>query len=509
MRNLVVCCDGTWNTPDQKHDGIPVPTNVVRLYHALAEKDAEGHEQLGYYHTGVGTEGNWLQRAAGGSFGEGLGKNIQSAYKWLGVNYRPGDRVFLFGFSRGAYTARSLGGLMTICGLLDLSQLPDEEAWPRVETAYSKGYRKRQETGEWAKGWDFHLDADGKPVPIYFLGVWDTVGALGVPDDLALLNLLDNPARYAFHDTRLSDKVLHARHAVAMDEVRASFLPTLWTDIAGRANVQQIWFPGVHCDIGGGYAEKGLADGALAWMMDEAQGTGLAFKKDMRAQVKPDVQDVLHDSCTGVFKHLRTHPRSVPPVREKEKALHGSVWGRRKNPPIAQAPYRPTTLLGVGKTQEILVFAAQHWNDTGLYLEAGGCYRFRATGQWVDGSIKCGPGGTNDGKFHLAELAQMAGSVLGKVEEAFRSLAKNKSADFQGTRREEKMPWFSLVGMVANGGNPGKDSTPAPSDTFLIGDALDTYKVEQSGYLFCFANDAWHFYDNNRGSVVLTVERVE
>jgi uncharacterized protein (DUF2235 family) len=139
MRNLVVCCDGTWNTPDQRHDGVPVPTNVVRLYNAVAEQDGEGNLQLSYYHTGVGTEGSWWQRIAGGSFGEGLGKNIQSAYKWLGVNYLPGDRIFLFGFSRGAYTVRSLGGMIASCGLLDLSQVGHGEVWDRVGTAYTEG----------------------------------------------------------------------------------------------------------------------------------------------------------------------------------------------------------------------------------------------------------------------------------------------------------------------------------------------------------------------------------
>ncbi|MBE9479759.1 MAG: DUF2235 domain-containing protein, partial [Chloroflexi bacterium] len=108
MRNLIVCCDGTWNTPDQKHNGVPVPTNVVRLYNAVVDMNPKKKIlQLKYYHPGVGTDGNWWQKVAGGTMAVGLSKNIMSAYKWLGVNYVPQDRIFLFGFSRGAYTVRS------------------------------------------------------------------------------------------------------------------------------------------------------------------------------------------------------------------------------------------------------------------------------------------------------------------------------------------------------------------------------------------------------------------
>jgi len=507
MRNLVVCCDGTWNTPDQTDGGIPMPTNVVRIFNAVAEKDQDGNPQLKYYHTGVGTEGDWWERVAGGSVGGGLGKNIQSAYRWLGANYQTGDRLFLLGFSRGAYTVRSLGGMILNCGLLDLSNLKDdEELWKRVETVYSRGYRNGQNRAKWGKNWAFHKEESGKPVEIFFLGVWDTVGALGVPDDLALLNLIDDPSRYSFHDTELSDKVINARHAVALDELRASFIPTLWTGIEGRPDVRQLWFPGVHCNVGGGYAEKGLSDGALAWMMDEAGALGLEYIEGMREQLKPDARGPIYDSRTGVFKKLRTQPRSIPPIREGEKTLHLSVTDRQKNAPIAQAPYRPTIIFTGKKERQTSVYAQQHWNDTRLYLEPGE-YQFTASGQWLDRNIKCGPGGTDDGKFQMGELAQVAGSLWGKVEKAFESMFKNRTADFYGTKREEDFPWFSLVGAIANGGNPGIDGTPAPHETFLIGDGR-TYEVKNPGYLYCFANDSWHFYDNNRGSVSLKVKRV-
>lgn len=514
MRNLLVCCDGTWNTQDDKQGGIPSPTNVVRLYNALAERNDQGVEQLRYYHPGVGTDGGWWEKLVGGGLGIGLDGNIMSAYRWLGTNYQPGDRIFLFGFSRGAFTVRSLGGMISACGLLDLAGLPEPEVWARVEAAYRQGYRNR-DGRNWSAGWPFHPGkaADGK-VPVYFLGVWDTVGALGIPNDLSILNLLDDPKRYFFHDTELSGSVLNARHAVALDEKRASFAPTLWSNIAGRPDVKQVWFPGVHCDVGGGYLEKGLSDGALKWMMDEAGRQGLGFRPGMYAQVAPNPQDVLHDSASGVFRLLRTQPRSIPPVSSASQAgaLHQSALDRQDSPPITHAPYYPTTMLKPGEEKSLQIFAAQHWNYTGIYLETDARYAFQASGEWLDSHIKCGPEGPKKDTFQAGELAQMLGAAWGKIEIAYKAITQNQDADFKGTRREEDKPWFALIGAIANGGNPNPDGTPVPSETFLIGAGCEYPPqggaMAKPGYLYCFANDAWDFYGNNRGSVTLTVRRL-
>src|ERR1041384_6013331 len=117
MKRLIVCCDGTWNTPEQEENNAPCPTNVVRLFNSLADQDANGNEQLNYYHPGVGTDGSLLAKTAGGMYGEGLDKNIKSAYSWLANHYEDGDAIYVFGFSRGAYTVRSLSGLIGRCGL--------------------------------------------------------------------------------------------------------------------------------------------------------------------------------------------------------------------------------------------------------------------------------------------------------------------------------------------------------------------------------------------------------
>ncbi|HEY0570039.1 MAG TPA: DUF2235 domain-containing protein, partial [Enterovirga sp.] len=257
MSNLVVCCDGTWNTPDDVEGGMPAPTNVRKLFNALVKDDEGGTAQQSYYHPGVGTEGGLRDYLLGGSIGEGLDRNIKSAYQWLAFNYRHGDHIFLFGFSRGAFTVRSLGGMIERSGLLNIAEpkLASDEAWKRIDLAFDC-YRNRKLTDEY-RGFAFHEGAPtgdaARNIPIHFIGVWDTVGALGIPDDLALLNLFDNKADHHFHDTSLCSSVAHARHAVAMDERRQSFAPTLWEGYDQTRDVKQIWFPGVHSNVGGGY----------------------------------------------------------------------------------------------------------------------------------------------------------------------------------------------------------------------------------------------------------------
>lgn len=507
MRNLIVCCDGTWNSAEDRKGGVPVPTNVVRLYNALEDFDASGNPQLKYYHPGVGTEGGLIKRMWEGGVGAGLDRNVMSAYRWLATHYEQRDRMFLFGFSRGAFTARSLSGMISRCGLLNLRQLDDKTAWGRVHAIYKECYRKHVPPN-YDESW-FHLDpSSGKKIPIYFLGVWDTVGALGIPDDIGILDLFDRPRNYRFHDTELCNNVTHARHAVALDEKRASFTPTLWTKVENRPNVKQVWFPGVHSDVGGGYVQKGLSDLALEWMMNEAAPLELALKDSMRRQIKPDFQDVLHDSATGAFRLFKTIPRSIPPVSPQAGGnnLHKAVTDRRSSPPIAQTPYRPTVLLTPGKQETVTVYAKQHWNDSTIYLERGARYRFQADGEWLDRNIACGPEGAKG--LHLAYFVADCWAIGVRI---FRFILRQKGAKL-GMRREERMPWFALVGVIANGGNPQNDGTPQPHESFLIGKEceypVEGKTIEQPGYLYCFANDLWGMYGNNRGSVELTVERL-
>jgi hypothetical protein len=517
MSNLVISCDGTWNTPEQRSGVIPTPTNVFLLHSAVAETDRQNVRQRKYYHPGVGTGGSEWDKVLGGGTGLGLDRNIMSAYRWLCGQYAPGDRIYVFGFSRGAYTVRSLCGLISYAGLLNFSRLQEADIWSRVERVFQKGYRRKLECrGNWdAEKWEFlssSTQADGNRIPIHFIGVWDTVGALGIPDDMALLNIIDRLHDYTFHDTDLGPDVTNARHAIALDEMRATFQPTLWTN-AAPPRAKEVWFAGVHSDVGGGYAEAGLSNVALAWMIKEATDCGLEFDQGFRSQVegKADPMGLLHDSLTGPFAFLPARPRSAPCVErtigQSDGPVHQSVKDRQHTPPITQYPYRKPCPIALNGPVELEVFARKPWNDTGIWLEKDKTYEFKASGEWLDSRIRCGPKGCDDGHIQMGEIAQMAGTVLGKVELVFKRLTGNESVDFRFTRRHEDCPWFCLMGTIANGGGVDAKGYVKPHESFLIGDKC-RYKPKAPGYFFAYANDAWNCYGNNRGSVSVTIQEV-
>jgi hypothetical protein len=509
IRRLIVCCDGTWDKRDQEHDGVPVPTNVFRIYNAIADNGDDGIRQLKFYRPGVGVERNIIKRELGGMVGLGLDSIIRRAYKWLCETYlTTGDKIYIFGFSRGAFLARSLSSMIGYCGLLVPD--PNMDLWDQVKKAYDAGYRKKQPKNLWCAG------NTRDDVKVHFLGVWDTVGALGIPDDRIILKLFDNPKRYRFHNTQLGDHVNCARQALSLDDDRSSFAPTLWTDAKGNivesGRVKQLWFPGEHGDVGGGRREKGLSDGALLWMITEAEKYDLSFKKDMIKQIHPDFQDVAHRACVGIFKYLRTQPRNIPLIDEANVniRIHESAFLRHMNPPIAQSPYRPTTLLKPGKSSKpIFIFAREKWNSTGLYLERDATYDFKAEGEWMDGWIKCDPAGVKKSNQSLAaKFFCFRTDVLARFNSlVVKRVLRNRNADFWGfTKRIDEYPLFSLVGVIANCGNPGIDGTPIPHQHFSIQTGC-TFKIDKPGYLYCFANDGWEKYGNNKGSVKLTVTR--
>lgn len=508
MTNLIVCCDGTWNTPDQREDGLPASTNVVKLYRSVAAKGGDGAAQVAYYHPGVGTDGDRLARLAGGSLGKGLDGNVKSAYHWLACHYAPGDRIFLFGFSRGAYTVRSVAGMIGRCGLLDLSGTEAQAGRDAVDAVFDC-YRKRLACRAEA-AWPFHHAAAGDDpagrTPVHFLGVWDTVGSLGIPDYLGLLKLFDR-GRHQFHDTVLGATVRHARHAVAIDEARESFLPTLWSNAAEHADARQVWFPGVHGDVGGGYAEASLSDGALRWMLVEAEAQGLGLRDGVLAQVAEAADGVMHDSLTGLFREFPTRPRPVPPLDDPAAAggFHPTARDRHATPGLGYGDYWAARPLDPGAAVELDVYAAQPWNYTGVYLRKDRRYRFAASGRWLDRNAPCGPGGMRDGKFHPDEVVQTLASVLSWGEELARIFSDSDTTEFRLTRRRDDLPWFCLCGAIANGGIVDGTGQSRPHESFFIGERIDHIPAED-GYLYLFANDAWSFYGNNRGSVHVTVE---
>jgi uncharacterized protein (DUF2235 family) len=349
-KNIVICFDGTWNAPEADGAGGSANTNVVKLYEAL-DRDT----QLCRYLTGVGTK--WSERIRGGAFGYGLSAKLAEAYIYLVKNYRPGDFLYFFGFSRGAYLARSLSGLLRICGILRCETttrdgksepLCDKEIQSRVKQAI-KLYRSRgpgavpdstaaklfrkefslpdtrgrrdESLGEGYRNHRFQnadpsgKDGDSPEIPlIHFLGVWDTVGALGLPflrHRLLRLIGLDG----SFHDVKLSRYVRNARHALAIHDRRSDFSPVLWLQTpdgqASGQSLRQHWFSGVHADVGGGYHEAGLSDIALHWMASEAETMGLRYKsasflEELGGRVGKNLHVMAnpHESFSGLFEKI-------------------------------------------------------------------------------------------------------------------------------------------------------------------------------------------------------------
>jgi hypothetical protein len=505
MKRLVVSYDGTWNNPDQENNGVPSPTNVFKLHNALEQ----GDEQLRYYHPGLGGEGGLLKPIVSGALGVGIKRHVCSGYQWLARNYEQGDQIFLFGFSRGAFTARSLGGLLGQ-GLLNLSGLSSKAAWERVHQHYDNRRERKQPAASWKF---FH---PGKAAPVYFIGVWDTVGALGIPDDLEVLNVFDNPDKWRFHDNALGEYVKSARHAIAIDEVRASFTATRWSNAKQHSgDVEEKWFPGAHSDVGGGYAETDLSNIALRWMMEEAQAKGLVFRDGVIEAVRGNPLGVLHNSFKGLFAKMRSRPRNLPPMLPTNRSdYHPSALERQAASPIEHPPYHPTKVLDVGESVTVDVFASERWNAMGLYLKRGHHYIFSASGEWKDSRDACDWRGTQNDEFTVGDVVRGASSLWGTVENLFRDVTDNDSTDFVMTKRVENLNWFTMVGAICNDSGSERavknDGSPTPHQYVNLPKFRNKpLKVSKPGYLYCFPNDVWSLYGNNAGSIQLTIKRVK
>lgn len=304
-KRLVLCCDGTWNKADQESNGHPCPTNVVKLAYRLAKRDGST-PQIIFYDQGVGT-GNVLDRFSGGAFGEGLDDNIFDAYRFLIANYEHGDEIFLFGFSRGAFTVRSIGGMIRKCGIVKRTSI--DQYVPAM-----KLYRDSHVHPDDAAATAFrskHSCGGETAILVRFIGVWDTVGALGIP--LRGLRWLTR-REHVFHDTELSGTVQTACHALAIDEHRAPFEPSIWKEKAKpNQTVDQVWFAGVHSDVGGGYAETQTSDIALDWMLGKASEAGLALDQDvLRSRpLAPSSTGKVHDSKSGLYKLTKGIDRPI------------------------------------------------------------------------------------------------------------------------------------------------------------------------------------------------------
>jgi uncharacterized protein (DUF2235 family) len=313
MKNIVICCDGTGN---QFESNI---TNVVDTYDLASKSD----EQVVFYDPGVGT-GGWQYDEGTGKFqavsdlasGGGLQKNIEDAYRFLMQVYEKGDRIYLFGFSRGAFTARSLAGMLRKCGLLQSA------AGNLVEFA-TKIYNTER-NGKIAS--DFKATFSRK-CPVHFIGVWDTVGSL-------TLN-----AGKRFHNTTLNNEVSFGYHAMSIDEIRKDFPVSLWNESKVKANqvVEQVWFAGVHSNVGGWYDDRGLSNLALQWMMGKAKDCGMEIDEADLATRKGNAHGKLEDSHSGFWFFRGKNVRKIEPGSR----IHTSVIQRKAK---ASNKYDPDNL---------------------------------------------------------------------------------------------------------------------------------------------------------------------
>ena len=319
--NIVLCADGTGNSGGKLRG-----TNVWRLYNAIARHGQDGDQsgavaQVAFHDDGVGTEKNKILRTLGGAFGYGFSRNVRELYAALVKTYQPGDRIYLFGFSRGAYTVRALGGLITKCGVLKPDAVgPDQDLEPAIKAAF-RAYRAagRAEAESFKKTYQPHQD-----VEIQCIGVWDTVDAVGVPFDW-LRDLLSKVINWRFHESDLSSLVRNGFHAIAVDDERQTFDPVMWNEASKHEGqvIEQVWFAGVHSNVGGGYPREGMALVSLDWMMSKAANCGLCFVPALREQVRQgaNVHAKLYDSRSGAKAFYRYRPRDI----EKFSQQHGAA----------------------------------------------------------------------------------------------------------------------------------------------------------------------------------------
>lgn len=342
MQRHIVLYDGTWNDPSDR-------TNVFRLARYILPICAKGVRQRFMYDTGVGTGNSLVGQLFGGAFGIGLSRNLRQGYENLAKNYDDGDEIWIFGFSRGAYTARSLAGMIRKCGLLDVCT-------PKLLNQAYELYRDTSEKPNGPKCTAFRKKYSVEP-RIHFIGVWDTVGALGIPG-----TAISEAGAYRWHNQELSKWVNYAYHAMALDEHRKPYDTTLWTSPNGEKKdeniaVEQCWFIGAHANVGGGYGDDPLSDLPFAWMMEKARTAGLGlrpFEPAQNAHRAPYADSFkrflggIYASVSRIFKRGDgRHHRAFrgPPQEDKSIAVnvtvHESVWRRFKE----DESYRPPTLL--------------------------------------------------------------------------------------------------------------------------------------------------------------------
>ncbi len=488
----MICCDGTWDTPAER-------SNVALVADALAQ----GTDQLVRYLPGVGTGTDPVTRLLQGGLGLGLNERIREAYTWLALTWRPGDEIVLFGFSRGAYTVRSLAGMLAACGLVAFS--PDDSRWRRarlVRRVFRDGYQRRRPLDgvRFAPGFGPHDTA-----PIRFLGVWDTVGALGIPRTFGLLSTLVSQRIQGFHDLRLAPDVRHARQALALDERRGPFQPAVWAapEPGTHASFAQLWFAGTHGDVGGSSDRpRALSDITLRWMSEEATtAAGLTWRAAPTGGAG-DPLGPLDPGPHGVWRYLGPRPRSVPRVVEDAPDVHPSAVARRAAALVP--PYRPGRVPEPGVPDAAVVPADDPWVESGLYLPAGS-YALTATGTWSDHGAATTSAGF--ARWPWRALPDYAlGALLTLWRQVLRRLT-SRDADSLVAPRVGGARRMALLAAVANDRRHVDGTLDEGTLRAVRPDGTVTLELERPGYLYAAANDSWVGYGGNRGAATLTVTR--
>lgn len=390
-KNIVLCSDGTGNR-DIKARG----TNVFKLYEAV---DIQGHKnnpscrpQVAFYDDGIGSSSFLPLKIIGGAFGVGFSKNVRDLYAELVHVYQPGDSLYLFGFSRGAYTVRALAAMIQYCGIIDIARVPNGERESRVNACWDQFaavvFKRFQRDAVRRRAVPAAADAAaaaerrrllgaiihpahlpfGEP-PIEFVGVWDTVAAVGAPFE-ELRDLLNFFIPVKFADLVPGSRIKRACHALSIDDERQTFRPELWNEQGARpGQIEQVWFAGAHSNVGGGYPKQGMSLVALDWMMAEAEQCGLRFIPGDRESVRShqDIHGKLYDPRAGLAVYYRWSPRNIVTLcRDHNVAtpkIHVSAFERIANGTGGYAPGNIPFACEVVTTQRTPAGGSPSWPD--------------------------------------------------------------------------------------------------------------------------------------------------
>jgi uncharacterized protein (DUF2235 family) len=340
MKRIVLCYDGTWNTLANPEE----VTNVVRIAQALKPIASDGTQQVVYYNAGVGSGGP-VDRFLGGVFGAGVKSNVKRGLTFLSFNYDTGntsddppDEIYIFGFSRGAYTARALAGVIgAIAGIPKVSRFGEAE---KLWAHYRKGMHAREQNQQEIQGMLYPLPKSGKLIKC--VAVWDTVGSYGIPGGFGLSGLARKVTAWTrnFRDNEIGRRIEYGIHAMAIDERRRAFTATAWVPRGPdpksegpslpEPEVEQVWFAGAHANVGGGYKQTGLSDQALLWIMARVQDkTGLEFDDDyIQEHFWPCSACSAYRSSAGwwlssIWPSVRAIPKIIKKVASTDTVVHG------------------------------------------------------------------------------------------------------------------------------------------------------------------------------------------